>query len=66
LQRLTTDSGAVADGNANPAQRVLDVHATHGDEVKVPIYAFAAALGGKRVLDAARALARQSHLPAVT
>jgi hypothetical protein len=63
-QRLTTDSGAVADGNANPAQRVLDVHATHGDDVKIPIYAFAAALGGKRVLDAARALARQSHLPA--
>ena len=29
-QRLTIDAGAVADGNANPAQEVLDVHATHG------------------------------------
>ena len=29
-QRLTIDSGAVAAGNANPAQQVLDVHATHG------------------------------------
>jgi len=29
----------------------------------MPIYAFAAALGGKRVLDAASALAKQSHLP---
>jgi hypothetical protein len=61
--RLTIDAGAVADGNRNAAQRVLDVRATHGDEVDVPIYAFAAALGGPRVLSAARALARQSHLP---
>ena len=59
--RLTIDSGAVADGNRNPAQKVLDVHAVHGDRVHVPIYAFAAALGGTRVLDAARTLARQSH-----
>jgi len=63
-QRLTIDSGAVGAGNANPAQKVLDVRATHGDAVKVPIYAFAAALGGSRVIAAARALARQSHLPA--
>jgi pimeloyl-ACP methyl ester carboxylesterase len=63
-QRLTIDSGTVAAGNANPAQKVLDVHAIHGDAVKVPIYAFGAALGGQRVLTAARALARQSHLPA--
>jgi hypothetical protein len=63
-QRLTIDSGAVGAGNANPAQKLLDVRATHGDAVKVPIYAFAAALGGPRVLAAARALARQSHLPA--
>ncbi len=62
--RLTIDSGAVAAGNANPAQSVLDVRATHGNAVKVPIYAFGAALGGRRVLDAARALARQSGLPA--
>jgi hypothetical protein len=62
--RLTIDAGAVAAGNRNPAQRVLGVRATHGDDVDVPIYAFGAALGGRRVLAAARALARQSHLPA--
>jgi hypothetical protein len=61
--RLTIDSGAVADGNRNPAQKVLHVKAIHGDDVHVPIYAFAAALGGGRVVSAARALARQSHLP---
>jgi pimeloyl-ACP methyl ester carboxylesterase len=61
-QRLTIDSGAVGAGNANPAQKLLDVRATHGDAVTVPIYAFGAALGGARVLAAARALAKQSHL----
>jgi hypothetical protein len=61
--RLTIDSGAVGDGNPNPAQDVLGVKATHGDDVHVPIYAFAAALGDGRVVDAARALARQSDLP---
>jgi len=60
--RLTIDSQAVAAGNANPAQDVLDVHATHGDAIDVPIYAFGAALGGQRVLDAASALAAQSGL----
>jgi hypothetical protein len=60
--RLTIDAGAVADGNANAAQRVLAVRATHGHDVHVPIYAFAAALGRTRVLTAARTLARQSHL----
>jgi hypothetical protein len=64
-QRLTTDAGAVAAGNANPAQKVLGVRATHGDDLprSLRIYAFGAALGGERVLDAARALARQSHIP---
>jgi hypothetical protein len=63
--RLTIDAGAVADGNRNAAQRVLGVHATHGAGLprKLRIYAFGAALGGTRVLDAARALARQSHIP---
>ena len=61
--RLTIDSGAVGDGNPNPAQRVLNVKATHGDDVHVPIYAFAAALGDGRVVQATRALARQSNLP---
>jgi pimeloyl-ACP methyl ester carboxylesterase len=61
--RLTIDSGAVADGNRNAAQQVLGVRAIHGDDVRVPMYAFGAALGGQGVLDAARALAHQSHLP---
>lgn len=61
--RLTIDAGAVGDGNRNPAQQVLHVRTIHGDDVHVPIYAFAAALGDGRVVDATRALARQSHLP---
>ena len=65
-QRLTIDSGAVAAGNANPAQAILDVHAIHGDRLpkRIRIYAFGAALGGQRVLDAATTLAQQSHLAA--
>ena len=61
--RLSIDSGAVADGNANPAQKVLDVDATHGNDINVPIYAFGAALGNDRVVQATKALAQQSHLP---
>jgi hypothetical protein len=61
--RLTIDTGAVGDGNANPAQQVLDVKAIHGDQVNIPIYAFGAALGGQGVLDSATTLANQSHLP---
>jgi hypothetical protein len=60
--RLTSDSGAVAAGNRNPAQSVMGVKAIHGDDIDVPIYAFGAA-GGENVLDAARALAEQSNLP---
>ena len=64
-QRLTLDSGAVAAGNPNPAQAVLDVHATHGTDLSkhLKIYAFGAQLGGQRVLDAAAILAQQSHIP---
>ena len=64
--RLTIDAGAVADGNANPAQKVLDVHAIHGEDLprNLRIYAFAAALAGTRSLDAAKTLAKQSHLAA--
>jgi hypothetical protein len=63
--RLTIDSGAINAGFAHPAQAVLDVHATHGADLgKLPIYAFAAALGGQRVLDAAQLLATQSGIPA--
>ncbi|HLY38367.1 MAG TPA: hypothetical protein VKU61_10045 [Candidatus Binatia bacterium] len=64
-QRLTLDAGAVAAGNANPAQAVLDVHAIHGDDLprRLKIYAFGAALGGQNVLDAATLLAQQSGIP---
>ena len=63
-QRLSNDSGAVAAGNANPAQSILDVRATHGHDLPkgLRIYAFGAALGGSRVLDAARILASQSGI----
>jgi pimeloyl-ACP methyl ester carboxylesterase len=63
--RLTIDAGAVADGNANPAQDVLDVKAIHGADIPkdTPIYAFGAALGGQNVLDAAHILAQQSGIP---
>jgi pimeloyl-ACP methyl ester carboxylesterase len=64
-QRLTIDSGAVAAGNDNPAQDVLDVRATHGRDLpkRLQIYAFAGALGAQRVLDAAANLAQQSGIP---
>lgn len=62
--RLSLDSSAVNGGIANPADEVLDVHATHGKDLKIPIYAFATSLGNQRVLDAAKALATQSGLPA--
>jgi pimeloyl-ACP methyl ester carboxylesterase len=63
--RLTIDSGAVAAGNANPTQQVLDVHATRGEDLsrKLRIYAFGASLGGQRVLDAATALADHLGIP---
>ncbi len=63
--RLTLDAGAVAAGNANPTQQVLDVHATHGRDLpkRLWIYAFGASLGGQRVLDAATNLAEQSGIP---
>jgi len=65
-QRLTDDTGAVGDGIANPAQRVLDVRATMGRRLprRLRIYAICTVLGGSRVLLAARALAAQSHIPA--
>jgi hypothetical protein len=65
-QRLTIDSGAVAAGNPNPAQAILDVLAIHGHGLpkRLRILAFGAALGGQRVLDAATILAAQSGIPA--
>ena len=65
-RRLTLDGGAVAAGNANPAQDVLDVRAIHGHDLprRLRILAFGASLGGQRVLDAATNLAEQSGIPA--
>jgi hypothetical protein len=64
-RRLTLDAGAVANGTANPAQDVMGVRATHGADLprRLRMYAFGAALGGSRVLDATRALARASDIP---
>jgi pimeloyl-ACP methyl ester carboxylesterase len=64
-QRLTDDSGVVDNGNANPAQKILDVDATMGHKLPkaLLIYAFGARLGGPGVLTDARILARQSHIP---
>ena len=64
-QRLTDDTGAVANGNANPAQAVLGLSATMGHSLPkdLRIYAFGARLGGQSVLTAAQALARQSKIP---
>jgi pimeloyl-ACP methyl ester carboxylesterase len=63
--RLTIDAGAVGNGKANPAQKVLDVHTTDGRKLPrdLRIYAFGAALGGAGVPAAAQALAKQSHIP---
>jgi pimeloyl-ACP methyl ester carboxylesterase len=63
--RLTDDTRAVNNGLANPAQAVLDVHATMGRRLphRLKIYAFGAALGGQGVLLDAQQLAKQSHIP---
>jgi hypothetical protein len=63
-QRLTDDTGAVDQGNANPAQRVLGLRATLGRHLprSLRIYAFGA-YGGAEVTGAAAALARQSGVP---
>jgi pimeloyl-ACP methyl ester carboxylesterase len=63
--RLTDDTGAVDNGNANPDQKILDVDATMGHKLprSLRIYAFGARLGGAGVLQDARILARQSHIP---
>ncbi len=50
-QRLTDDTAAVDNGNANPAQAVLGVNATMGHQLPkdLLIYAFGAQLGGPAV-----------------
>jgi pimeloyl-ACP methyl ester carboxylesterase len=64
-ERLTIDSRAVADGNENPAQSVLDVHSTQGSDLpqSLKIYAFATELGKQGVLTSAETLAKQSGIP---
>jgi pimeloyl-ACP methyl ester carboxylesterase len=64
-QRLTDDTAAVADGNVNPAQSVLDVQSTMGHDLphSLLMYAFAAHLGGPGVLSATKVLAQQSGIP---
>ena len=64
-QRLTDDSGAVDNGNANPAQSVLDVDATMGHSLpkNLLIYAFGARLGGASIPEDAQVLAQQSGIP---
>jgi pimeloyl-ACP methyl ester carboxylesterase len=64
--RLTIDAGAVADGNDNPAQDILDVDATHGHDLAktMRILVFGTSLGNQRVIDAANALAQQSGIKA--
>ncbi len=64
-QRLTDDTMAVDNGNANLAQVVLDVHSTMGHDLpkNLLIYAFGAHLEGLGALDAARQLAAQSGIP---
>ncbi len=70
-ERLTIDTGAVADGNANPAQELLGEHAIHGHELptSLKILAISTELdklfgGGGSVLTAAEVLAEQSGIPA--
>jgi hypothetical protein len=67
-ERLTIDTGAVADGNANPAQEVLGEKAIHGHELpqSLRILAISSELDklGYDTLSAARTLAEQSGIPA--
>ena len=69
-ERLTIDTGAVADGNANPAQEVLGEHAIHGHELPTSLKILAISteldklFGGGSVLTAAEVLAEQSGIPA--
>jgi len=53
----------VNNGVANPAQRVLGVKATMGHRVAIPMFAFDAQLGGGRVGEATRELARAAGVP---
>src|SRR6202011_2472925 len=69
-ERLTIDTGAVAEGNANPAQGVLGEHATHGHELPSSLHILAInseldkVFGpGNGALKSAEILAEQSKIP---
>jgi pimeloyl-ACP methyl ester carboxylesterase len=64
-ERLTIDTGAVGDGNANPAQEVLDVHSTMGSDLpkNLKMLAIDTELGKEGVLKATEILAEQSGIP---
>jgi len=71
-ERLTIDSGAVAEGNENPAQKVLEVDATEGHRLPKYLKILAIdteldkaieAAGGGNTLQAAEILAAQSGIP---
>jgi hypothetical protein len=64
-QRLTDDTEAIDQGNANPAQKVFGIDATLGHHLpkSLRIYAFGA-YGGSAITDGAAALAKQSGIPA--
>jgi pimeloyl-ACP methyl ester carboxylesterase len=69
-ERLTIDTGAVAEGNANAAQEVLGEHASHGHDLPASLHILAInseldkvfAPGGG-TLKAAEILAEQSNIP---
>lgn len=68
-ERLTIDTGAVAEGNANPAQEVLDEHAIFGHDLPTSLKILAIDteldkfLGAGNTLEAAEILAEQSGIP---
>jgi pimeloyl-ACP methyl ester carboxylesterase len=67
--RLTLDTGAVGNGLANPAQEVLDLHSTEGENLPKSLHILAIDSeldkllgGGGTTLTAAKLLAEQSHI----
>jgi len=69
-ERLTIDTGAIANGNANPAQTVLGEQAIHGHELPSTLHILAINSeldtlfgGGFDTLKFAEALAEQSKIP---
>jgi pimeloyl-ACP methyl ester carboxylesterase len=69
-ERLTIDTRAIKQGNANPAQTVLGEHAIHGTELPTSLHILAIDSeldklfgGGFNTLDGAEELAAQSGIP---